>query len=451
MSTTIPVAHKWARDRTNLSEHLIREELIRLSREILERADACPDENERKRLFKFARGLQDRRALTKALPGLQAHPALTLAEEQFDAAPTDLNSPAGIVDLRTGRTRRPDPAALCARATAVAPAPGEPTNWLRVVTEAVRGDLEVLGFLQVLFGYALTGLNVEKILPVVYGPPDTSKSLVERVTRTLAGDYHATIPHGELFETRSDRHPTGLKKFATSRYATSSEIPPRSRWRTDIVKAFTGGDRVPVRGMRQDWQDADPTCLMILFGNHLPSTDGADPALLRRIVPIPFRHQIPEAEQDEHLAEKLIRNEGPQILQWIIAGARRYFEEGLTLPAAIQAERAEYAAGEDLLSAFIAECCIEEPEGEATTADLREGWRRWCHKHGHTEQAKASTIAFGRMLKPVAEAKGWGHSVNVGPDRTRGYVGVELRDSMDSFEAPAERAVKASQREYPDA
>ena len=69
-------------------------------------ANACRAQTRIARVLRLARALLD-----------------GASPDAFDANPFDLNTPAGIVDLRTGQLRPHDPDARCTACTAVAPAP----------------------------------------------------------------------------------------------------------------------------------------------------------------------------------------------------------------------------------------------------------------------------------------------------------------------------------------
>lgn len=422
----------WVRDRRNTAEHIVTEELARLSRELMERAAACPDKTARKQQTAFARSLLSRGAVTKTIAGLKSEPAITAVPENFDQDPHILNTPAGIVDLRSGVMHPPDPKKMCSRSTTVSPSPGVPTKFLEVLSHALGDDPALVGWMQRLFGYALTGLNGEKLLFVVYGPPHTSKSVIFDIVARILGDYHHTIPDGELFALKADnRHPTGLQ-FVTARLATSGEIRARATWRGEMVKKITGGDRISLRGMRQDFTTVAPTSKIILHGNAIPGTDGADPALVDRLVLIPFRNPVPEENRIRALAERLVEEEGGQILGWMIEGAQRYYREGLMpLPPVLQDERQQFAADEDLLAAFIEERCDRDADGEVTTQELRQAWVQWCNQHGYKAQASETDVSFGRLLRERADDLGIRHVRTRGKGRKPGYRGIKLSDVED--------------------
>ena len=68
------------------------------------------------------------------------------AAEDWDADPWALNTPAGIVDLRTGKIGPHNRRALCSKITAVAPAEAECPRWRRFLDEVTAGERSCSGF-----------------------------------------------------------------------------------------------------------------------------------------------------------------------------------------------------------------------------------------------------------------------------------------------------------------
>ena len=63
------------------------------------------------------------------------------APDDWDADPWVMNTPDGIVDLRTGQQTRPhDRAALCSKMTTVAPAAGPCRRWQQFLDQVTAGD-----------------------------------------------------------------------------------------------------------------------------------------------------------------------------------------------------------------------------------------------------------------------------------------------------------------------
>lgn len=76
--------------------------------------------------------------------------------DQWDVDPWLLNTPAGTVDLRTGRSRAHRPDDYITKLTGVAPDPSCPIPvWLKFLDRAFAGDKELIAFMQRTAGYGL--------------------------------------------------------------------------------------------------------------------------------------------------------------------------------------------------------------------------------------------------------------------------------------------------------
>lgn len=419
----------WAPDRRNLAEHLVRRRLIRLSEEIREKAAACPDEDTRKKMYKFSHALQQRHALTKVVPELQAHPSITLTVEDFDGDDWKLNTPEGIVDLRSGEMRPSDPSELMSKTTAVAPSSEEPTRWFQFLEEATGGDEELKLYLQRLAGYALTGSTQEQTLGFIHGPPATGKTVFIDALAGVFGSYHENAAADTFASARGDRHPADLAKLAGARLVTAAETQEGRAWDTQRIKVLTGGDRVSARFMRQDFFTYTPSYQILIVSNHEPEVNGVDDALMRRLHIIPFEER-PD-EMDRLLSEKL-KEEWPGILQWAIEGCLTWLEQGLDPPKIVLQRTAEYRREEDPVALFLEECCeTGDPEDEIARLDLYHAWRRWCNEQG---EDPGSLKQLRRRFKPKETLYGFTDTrVKDGTKHRRGYQGIRLVAEEEAF------------------
>ncbi|MFM9662856.1 DNA primase, partial [Streptomyces scabiei] len=82
-------------------------------------------------------------------------------------------------------------------------------------------------------------------------------------------------------------------------------------------------------------------------------------AFWRRMRLIPFERVVPYDRKIDNLADILVTEEGPGILNWLILGARRYLngERDLTGPARVRIATSAYAETEDHTGRFFGECC----------------------------------------------------------------------------------------------
>jgi putative DNA primase/helicase len=93
-----------------------------------------------------------------------------VTSEVWDQDAFLLGTPGGTVDLRTGKLRPSDQAEGITKLTAVAPTEtAHCPRWLQFLNEISGGDQDLVRFLQVLTGYALTGATTEHVLTFVYG------------------------------------------------------------------------------------------------------------------------------------------------------------------------------------------------------------------------------------------------------------------------------------------
>jgi len=139
----------------------------------------------------------------------------------LDAKPYELNTPAGVVDLRTGTIASPDSAALHTRSTAVAPDfDTEPTAWLRFLADTFAGDPVLTTYIQRLLGVSLVGTVLEQVLPFGFGSGANGKS-------TLLGTVQRVVGRGQdgVLHQRPGRH----AHRPPPRRALSADRPARRR------------------------------------------------------------------------------------------------------------------------------------------------------------------------------------------------------------------------------
>jgi putative DNA primase/helicase len=400
----------WAPDRKLLHEHYVRLALGRIARELEQRA-AKVSGKEAARLQGVATKLQSRQALEIALKGLRSHPSLSVTVDAFDADPWKLNTPVGIVDLRTGKMEDHSPDEMCSMSVAVAPKDGEAPRWTRFLSETTDGNQDLIDFLQRLCGYALTGLTREQCFTFVWGPGGNGKSVFLDTVKGVMGDYSRTAPMDAFASARGERHPTDLAGLVGARLVTAEETRHDRQWDEARIKNLTGGGKVSARFMRQDFFEYTPTYTLVLVGNHQPELGVLDEGMRRRVQIVPFM-QKPE-KVDQNLMEKL-QDEWPQILWWMIEGARKWRNKGLAAPKIVHAETEHYFEEEDHLAEWLS---LSTEEGEwVASLELYRSWTQYCHARG---VRPGSHNSFSRQMRSRGFAARRTNS-------QRGWVGLAL-------------------------
>jgi putative DNA primase/helicase len=306
----------------------------------------------------------------------QSNPEWSTVSDQWDADAWALNTPGGVVDLRTGELSPCNPQFLHSKQTAIAPS-GCCPRWLAFLHEVMGDDAELVLFLQRMAGYFLTGSTREHALFFSYGTGRNGKGVFINTLSGVLGDYAATAPMETFTESKGDRHPTDLAGLRGARLVAVSETEEGRHWNESRIKALTGGDRISARFMRGDFFAFSPTFKLLIAGNHRPRLRSVDEAMRARLHLIPWTVTIPAAQRDPDLTEKL-REEWPGILAWAIAGCLEYQVRRLDPPAKVREATASYFGTQDVFGAWLTECCDHGSDKWDTPTHLFASWKRYA-------------------------------------------------------------------------
>jgi len=389
-----------------------------LTRSYLEQAIADPEN--RREWIAAARSVESRSRIAAALEFVKG--TLRAQPDEFDQHPELLNTPSGVVDLRTGVVlpHRPE-----LRFTHITNAPYDPTatapRWERFVAE-VLPDPDERAFVQKLFGYALRGDNRERLFVVLWGTGKNGKSAFCNALAAALGSYSAETPPETFLANRSERVRNDLARLVGVRLAMASESESGARLDEAAVKLMTGNDRLAVRFLFREYFEYVPQFLPLLRTNHKPQVKGLDQAIWDRLVLIPFRQRFERG--DPALGEQL-RAEAAGILRWLVEGYRQYLVEGLTLPASLRVARDAYR-GEDPLARFWSECVVTDPRARTPARALYDAYHEWCEREQVEPLARQTfaRIVSDLGIERVKTRDGWF------------YLGVRLTDPFQPDGTP---------------
>lgn len=342
---------------------------------------------------------------------------LAATADIWDADIWAFNTPAGTIDLRTGKMRAHRPDDHITRIAACGPG-GDCPTWQAFLDRATAGDRDLQAFMQRMCGYSLTGDTSAHALFFLFGLGANGKSVFIDTISGILGDYHRTAPIEVFTASTGDRHPTELAMLRGARLVTAVETEEGRRWAESRIKSLTGGDKIAARFMRQDFFEYTPQFKLIIAGNHKPGLRSVDEAIRRRFNLLPFTVTIPPEERDPALKDKL-RAEWPGILKWMIEGCLDWQREGLRPPEAVKAATAAYLEAEDATAAWIDEKCIVDPSAWSPSGTLYASWKAWADAQG---EFAGSAKRFGQVL----ETRGFQpFRKNTG----RGFLGIALDTS----------------------
>lgn len=410
----------WRRD----ASQVIRAKAADFARELylsaVEKAkDLPPDEGIK--LMSSMVSLGNRKRIDPALTFAQCNPAITIQAVQLDAEPFLVGARNGVVDLRDGSFQPHQPGHLVTRrlGTDYVPGAAAPT-WERFLAE-VQPDPEMRAFLQRLAGYALTGEIREHILPFHYGTGANGKgTYLEHALLKLAGDYGAKLTDSLVYQSAKGHVPhLEVANLCGKRFALGEENAEGGSLNESLLKAMTGGDRVKGRFHYGNFVEYFPTYKTALVGNHKPRIDGTDDGIWRRFLLVDWPVQIPPARRDGQLKDKLAA-EMPGILNWVVAGARDWMQDGLRPPECCTAATAAYRMQSDKLAEFIADQFVQEEGATVTKAAAYAAYREWATQAGVAHPASKRGLGF------QLAARGW-QETKAGHERQHCWVGYRLR------------------------
>jgi putative DNA primase/helicase len=335
---------------------------------------------------------------------------------QWDADPWMLNTPGGIVDLRTGDIHPSDRLKYCTKSTSVTPG-GDCPQWREFLRQVTNRDDDLVNYLQRVFGYILTGSTREHALFFLFGSGANGKSVTTNTVTGILADYARVAAIETFTATQGESHPTDLAGLQGSRCVTAAETEDGRRWAESKVKALTGGDAISARFMRCDFFQFAPQFKLLIAGNHKPGLKTVDESVRRRFHLVPFAVTIPEGQRDKRLPEKL-RNEWPGILRWMIDGCLEWQRIGLAPPTAVTKATSDYMTSEDSLGIWLTDRCENDRATWTSTKSLFESWTTWAESAG-------DYIGSQKRFSQNLEARGY---LPTRTNQMRGFQGIGLKD-----------------------
>lgn len=344
---------------------------------------------------------------------VRADRAHAMTVDQWDLDPWKLNTPGGVVDLKSGLILPSAREFFMTKITRGNPkAPARPTRWLQFLSEITAGDLDLQGYLARVAGYSLTGSTEEHALFFFYGTGANGKSVFLSTLSYILGDYSHTAGSETFLESHQSGHPTDIAALRGARAVIASEVANGRRWDEVKIKTLTGGDKISARFMRQDFFEYTPQFKLIIAGNHKPGLRDVDVAMRRRLHLVPFTVTIPPEARDPHLIDTL-KIEADGILAWAVAGCLEWQSKRLAPPAAVIGATDEYFESEDALQRWINECCGTAKQDSGTTASLYESWKIWAERSGEfigSIKRFSETLAsrgYERWREPTTDRMGF--------------------------------------------
>lgn len=393
----------------------------RAVRNIYHEAGDEPDEKKRKEIASHAAKSESDPRLTGMINLAQSEPDIPVKLTDLDTNQWSFNCLNGTIDLHTGKLlphRKED------LITILVPIEFDPDArcnlWLNFLDRVTGGNTELVGYLQRIVGYSLTGDTRSQTMFFLYGLGSNGKSTFINTIRKITGGY-GTKANTSLFMTR-DRNSGGpsedLANLQGKRFVMASEIEDGRRLAVTLIKEMTGGEAIRADRKYEHEIEFQPVHKIWLVGNHKPIITDTTHSIWRRVKLIPFTVTISAREIDPDLPAKL-ESELPGILAWAVKGCLEWQKYGLVEPKAVVNATYDYRHEQDILGDFVDDCCNFLPASSVTKHELKTAYETWCNTTG-TQPASQKTFRARLIERGITEGKSGG---------TRYWKGISLKDS----------------------
>jgi len=395
---------RWVLDKKGL----VNRRAISVARSITEEAEYLAEEDPKEyaELKKFARASENLGKLRAMVDICKDLSGMTESLSAFDADPARL----GPILLKSNP------------GVEVTPALPEHRVTLRLGTEFVPGarsrewdkflnraqpDPEVREWLQRLVGYSLYGSNRDRLFVANLGVSSTGKTTFMESLRSALGEYAAVVNMTVYRDNQDDKPRPDILRALRKRLLLSEETSPAWHLHADQVKRVTGGAPAVARGMRSnDFVETVPAFTPWIFVNTPPTIEGADEAVLRRLVVVPWDVVIPKRSEDSALRERLMAGDNQKaVLAWSLDGWTAYAgNPDLEAPLATIPARQKFLSELSDLDRALWEIAVIEEEAHCLPMQLYGVYKHWANLNGirNVESAtKFGTFLSGRGYEKV--------------------------------------------------
>ena len=265
-------------------------------------------------------------------------------------------------------------------------------------------------FIQKALGYCLLGTNEQRLAIFLYGGTSTGKSTMLNAVMAAMGGYAETVDLAIFKEKASGLNPA-LAQAMPRRIITSSEAGMQNHMHADLFKRMTGNDRISaeLKGVNVIVTRI-PAFTPLIATNSPPTIKGADAALQKRLLILPFNEQVTESDDEKSASLDLAKYAAPIILNWLVQGWTMYAKEGLDRrqwPTVVGESTKEFGSQLNDIGEFLAEQtepaegspAKKQSEYSTPMRDMYDAYQRWCMENKISERDVYNVTMFGRMIR----------------------------------------------------
>lgn len=311
-----------------------------------------------------------------------------------------LNTPNGVVNLRTGQISKHDPALKITKMARGNYRPGHThPDWEQALT-ALPEPLQK--YMQYRIGQAATGYipaSDDALLLIGGGSNGKSMFTTDGVFTALGG--YTTLANPNLLLKQQSGGPSP-ERFALrgARFVLLEELPEGQALNVAELKRIIGTSRITARNLHKNEVEFNATHTLAITSNYPPVINQTDEGTWRRLCVVPFEVRFVSGEPtapnerkgDGGLRRRL--SDGPEqidaIMTWIVEGARMAIAQpDLIMPArqpdAIKEANHKARMNADRILGYVTERLVitDDREDMIAKQDVYADFTAWLEDHGH--------------------------------------------------------------------
>jgi len=354
---------------------------------------------------------------------------LPVLPRQLDTSLDSFNVLNGTIDLRTRELRPHDRRDMITR---VAPIVFDPDatcpRFLAWMDDVMSGDQPVIAFMRRMMGSSLSGHVLDHFLALLLGEGRNGKSTLVRMMCLVMGDYsHVASPTLLMSLSNGSTLSDDVADMLGARFVCASETDDGAKLNEAKMKNLVGGGDQNARGLYQKAFTFTPQWTMFLDTNHAPTISRGGLAIWERIRLVPFKKRyMPGLDTTiKKIAESIVEEEAPGILNWLLAGCTEWMNSGLgEVPTTVAIATDEYREDESKVERFLDERFDLDPHATTTLVMVFKRYQEWCIEQGlqpggaktlkqrlvedcHLVAKKTKNGAVICGIRPRSETVGW--------------------------------------------
>lgn len=238
-------------------------------------------------------------------------------------------------------------------------------------------DHDLVALVLQALGYSLTARTDLKASFWLFGVPDSGKSTLLSVIRSIMGSLATSVDLNQLGEKTFM-----LAEIIGKRVVTFPEVGSDTKLNEEIYKVVVGGsDEVWTDVKGKKGISFRPVSKFWWGMNNLPRVNDRSGALFNRLKLVRFNRTFSPAERDNHLLQKLIA-ERSGIFNVLLHYYGLLNVSGWRHVKQSEEKLAEFRLESDTEYTFVEACCDVHHNNKVKSSELYAAYKDWCERSG---------------------------------------------------------------------